>query len=159
MITKVKPIPDGYSTVTAYLCVRGAADAIAFYKTAFGATEISRCASPDGKVMHAEIKIGNSLLMLADECPEMDFKSPLAFGGTPAFMHMYVEDVDSIFKKATEAGAKTIRAVENQFYGDRSGMLSDPFGHVWNISTRIEDLSEDEIKKRSEKFMSEHSKK
>lgn len=159
MTTKVKPIPEGYSAVTTYLCVRGAADAIAFYRKVFGATEISRCASPDGKVMHAEIKIGDTRLMLADEFPEMDFNSPLVFGGTPAFLHLYVEDVDRVFKQAVDAGAKSIRPVENQFYGDRSGMLSDPFGHVWNISSRIEELTEDEIKKRSDKFMSEHNKK
>lgn len=158
MTTKVKPIPDGYSTVTTYFCVRGAADAIEYYKRAFGATEISRCAAPDGKVMHAEIKIGDTRLMLADECPEMNFNSPLTIGGTPCFLHLYVEDVDTVFKKACDAGAKVIRPVQNQFYGDRTGMITDPFGHCWNISTRIEDLTEEEINRRSEEFMKEHKK-
>lgn len=153
MTAKVKPIPEGYSSVTSYLCVRGAADALEYYKRAFGAKELSRCAGgPEGKIMHAEIKIGDARVMLADECPQMNFKSPLAFNGTPVTLHLYVENVDATFKQAIAAGAKEVRPVTDQFYGDRSGLLVDPFGHSWNIATHIEDVSEEEIKKRMQNF-------
>ncbi len=146
--SKVKPIPTGYSTVTPYLIVKGASNALKFYKRAFGATEIMRFADPKGKVMHAEIKIGNSLMMLADEFPEMDARGPHSIGGTPITIHLYVENVDALTKKAITAGATVQRPVKDQFYGDRSGSVIDPFGHVWNISTHIENLSSKEIMKR-----------
>jgi PhnB protein len=143
-----KPIPDGYHTATIYLIVRGAAKAIEFYKKAFGATELMRLASPDGKIGHAEIKIGDSPIMLADEFPEMGHKSPQALGGSPAGICLYVEDVDARFAQALAAGAKEKRPVADQFYGDRSGTVEDPFGHVWTIATHKEDVSAEEITRR-----------
>jgi PhnB protein len=144
---KVSPIPAGYHTVTPYLICKGAAKAIDFYKKAFGAEEIMRF-EMGGKVGHAEIKIGDSMVMLADEHPEMGYKSPLAYGGTPAGLALYVDDVDAWAKQAIAAGAKLTRPVQDQFYGDRSGTFTDPFGHVWTISTHKEDLSLEEMKKR-----------
>lgn len=144
----VKPIPDGYHTATPYLIVKDAARAIDFYKKAFSATELLRLADPSGKVAHAEIKVGDSPIMLADEFPEMGAKSPPSFGGSPASIMLYVEDVDARFKQAIAAGAKEKRPVKDQFYGDRSGTLEDPFGHTWTISTHKEDLSNEEIGKR-----------
>lgn len=146
--TKVKAIPKGFTTVTPYLIVKNAAEALKFYKKAFGASEIMRFAGPTGKVMHAEIKIGDSILMICDEFPEMKANSPQTLGGTPVGIHLYVENVDAIAKKAVAAGAKVERPVKDQFYGDRSGCFVDPYGHVWNISTHIEDLSHKEILKR-----------
>ena len=145
----VQPIPDGYHTVTPYLMVKGAAAAIDFYKKAFGATEIMRMPQADGRVGHAEIQIGNSRVMLADEFPEMGFVGPQTIGGTGVTLHLYVEDVDKVAKQAVAAGAKEMRAVQDQFYGDRSGTFQDPFGHVWNISTHKEDLTMEEIGKRA----------
>jgi PhnB protein len=148
-----KPIPDGYYTATPYLIVQGAAKAIDFYKQAFGATELMRLADPSGKVGHAEIKIGNSPIMLADEFPEMGARGPQSFGGSPVSICLYVEDVDARFNRAIAAGAKAVRPVKDQFYGDRSGTLTDPFGHTWTIATHKEDLSPEEINRRAETFM------
>src|SRR6185295_17186710 len=127
-----KPIPDGYHTVTPYLILNDAAKALDFYKKAFGAIETVRMAAPGGKVGHAEIKIGDSPIMLADECPEMKARSPQALGGSPVSIMLYVEDVDSRFSQAIKAGGKELRPVKDQFYGDRSGSLTDPFGHIWH---------------------------
>lgn len=148
-MSAVKAIPDGYSSVTPYLCVKGAPEAIEFYKQAFGATELMRLAAPDGKIGHAEIKIGNSRIMLADEFPEMGFLSPQSLGGTPVTIHLYVEDVDSVARRAVDAGAKVLRPVEDQFYGDRAGQLEDPFGHVWWVSTHKEEVPLEEIQRRA----------
>jgi len=143
-----KPIPEGYHTVTPYLFIKGAGDAIAFYKKAFGATEVLRLADPSGKVGHAEIKIGDSFVMLADEHPEMGVRGPKTIGGSPFCICLYVPDVDVSFRQALAAGAKEVRPVKDQFYGDRSGTLEDPFGHVWTIATHKEDLSPAEIERR-----------
>src|SRR5437867_13128742 len=128
---KVKPVPDGYHNATPYLIVDGAAKAIDFYKRVFGATERMRMPSPGGKIGHAEIKIGDSMIMLADEHPEMGFRSPQSIGGSAVGLALYVEDVDARFNQAIAAGGKVMRPVKHQFYGDRSGTLTDPFGHVW----------------------------
>ena len=145
-----KPIPDGYHTATPYLIANGAARAIKFYEEAFGATELFRLADPSGKVGHAEISIGDSRIMLADEYPEMGFRSPQSLGGSPVGIHLYVEDVDSMTGRAVAAGAKVLREVQDQFYGDRSGTLVDPFGHVWTIATHKKDVSPEEIEKHFE---------
>jgi PhnB protein len=155
MSTKVQPIPKGYEGATPYLIIKGAANALEFYKKAFGATEIMRMPSPGGKVGHAEIKIGNAMIMLADEHPEMNHKSPQSLGGTPVSIMIYVEDVDSFVKRAIAAGAKVLQAVENKFYGDRAGSLEDPFGHQWHFATHVEDVPPDEMAKRAEAFMKE----
>ncbi len=149
----VKPIPDGYHSVTPYLIVKGAANAIEFYKKAFGATELMRMADPSGRVGHAEIKIGDSPIMLADEFPEMGNVSPQSLGGTPVSIILYVEDVDTLAHQAVAAGAQVKRPLKDQFYGDRSGTFTDPFGHVWTIATHKEDLSHEEMNKRAEAFM------
>jgi len=146
-MTKVKPIPDGYHSVTPYLIIKGAADAIEFYKKAFGATELFRM-DHEGKVGHAELKIGDSPIMLADESTEMGYKSPTTLGGTPVSIMIYVDDVDTIFKQAIGAGGEQQKAVQDQFYGDRSGTLKDPFGHVWHVATHVEDVSPQEMEKR-----------
>ena len=144
-----KPIPEGYHTATPYLIIRGAADAIEFYKKAFGATELFRMPQPDGRIGHAEIKIGDSAIMLADEFPEMKYLSPQTLGGSSVSLMIYVEDVDSVFKQALTAGGVEQRAVEDKFYGDRGGSLTDPFGHVWHIATHVEDVSPEEMEKRA----------
>ena len=149
MATTVKPIPDGYHSVTPYLCIKGAAAAIDFYKSAFGAKEIMRMPQPDGRVGHAEIQIGDSRVMMADEFPEMDFRAPQSYGGSPVHLHVYVEDVDTVFTQALAAGGKEVRPVQDQFYGDRLGTVADPFGHVWHLSTHTEDLKPEEIRKRA----------
>lgn len=149
MSSNVKPIPEGYHSVTPYLIVKGAAKAIEFYKQAFGATERTRMAQPDGRIGHAEIQIGDSTIMLADEFPERNIRGPESLGGTPVMIHLYIDDVDTVAKRAVAAGAKEMRPVQNQFYGDRSGMFADPFGHQWNIATHVEDLSAEEIGKRA----------
>jgi PhnB protein len=146
----VKPIPEGYHTATPYLIVNNAAQAIDFYKRAFGATERMRMVAPSGEVAHAEIQIGDSPIMLADEMPGMPWRSPLALGGSPVSIMLYVEDVDALFRQAVEAGGKVEKPVQDQFYGDRSGTLTDPFGHVWNLSTHKEDVSPEEIRRRAE---------
>jgi PhnB protein len=151
MATKVKAIPDGYHSLTPYLSISGAAQAIEFYKEAFGATEIMRMPQPDGRVGHAELQIGDSRFMLADEFPDIDFRGPQALGGSPVHLHLYVDDVDKVFQRAVSAGAKQVRPVQDQFYGDRLGTVADPFGHVWHVSTHKEDLSMEEIKRRAAK--------
>ena len=149
----VSPIPEGYHSVTPYLVMKNAAAAIEFYKEAFGAVELLRMAAPGGKIGHAEIKIGDSPVMLADEYPDMGFKGPESLGGTPVSLMIYVDDVDKIYPQAIAAGGKEVRPLQNQFYGDRSGTLTDPFGHVWTISTHVEDVSEEELAKRAEAAM------
>jgi PhnB protein len=148
-----KAIPDGYRTATPYLIVKGAADAIDFYKRAFGATELLRMADPQGKVGHAEIKIGDSVIMLADEHPAMGYRGPRALGGSSVSILLYVEDVDEVFERAVKAGARAQRPVMDQFYGDRSGTLEDPFGHVWTVATHVEDVEPEEMKRRAEAAM------
>ena len=148
---KVNPIPAGYHALTPYLSVRGAADAMEFYKKAFGAAEVMCLPGPDGKLGHAELRIGDSLVMLSDEHPEMQFVGPATRGGTTVHLHLYVRNVDATTRKAVAAGAKLIRPVEDKFYGDRTGSVEDPFGHVWHIATHKEDLSNAEMRKRAEK--------
>jgi len=147
-MARAKPIPEGYHTVTPYLCCKDAAAAIEFYKEAFGATEILRMDN-QGKVGHAEIQIGDSRIMLADEFPEIGFLSPRTVGGSPIMIHLYVEDVDMTANRAVAAGAKVTRPVADQFYGDRGGQFEDPFGHKWYVATHKEDLSPEEIGKRA----------
>jgi PhnB protein len=149
----VKPVPDGYHSVTPYLIVKGADRAIDFYRKVFRASERMRMDGPNGTIGHAEIEIDDSVIMLADEFPDMGFRSPQSLGGAGVSLHLYVKDVDACFNQAVAAGAKALRPVQDQFYGDRSGTLEDPFGHVWTISTHKEDLSADEIRKRSEAFI------
>lgn len=149
MTTAVKPIPGGYHSVTPYLILSGASDAIAFYKKALGAQEVMRLADPGGKVHHAEIRIGDSRIMLADEHLEIQALSPKTIGGSPVSIHLYVEDVDAAVDRAVEAGAKLIRPVADQFYGDRTGGIEDPFGYRWFIATHKEDLTTDEIRQRA----------
>ncbi|TLZ11231.1 MAG: VOC family protein [Gammaproteobacteria bacterium] len=148
-----KPIPDGYRTATPYLILKGAAEAIEFYKRAFGATELLRMADPNGRVGHAEIRIGDSVIMLADEHPEMGHRGPRSLGGSSVSIMLYLPDVDAVFERALKAGARAQRPVQNQFYGDRSGTLEDPFGHVWTIATHVEDVPPEELKRRAEAVM------
>ena len=143
----VKPIPDGYHRVTPYLIIKGAAEALDFYKTVFGAVELFRMPGPDGRIGHAEIKIGDSPVMMADEYPEMGYRNPKALGGTPVGLMIYVPNVDEMFTKAVAAGAKVLKPIQDQFYGDRSGTIEDPFGHQWTISTHIKDVTPEEIQK------------
>jgi uncharacterized glyoxalase superfamily protein PhnB len=146
---KVKPIPEGYQTLTPMLTVRNADQAIAFYKRAFGAEERFRMPMPDGKgIAHAELGFGSSIFMLSDEMPEHGCRSPQALEGTPVSFYVYVNDVDAAFKRAVEAGGKVKMAVENMFWGDRSGTIADPFGHLWTLATHVEDLTPEEIEKR-----------
>jgi len=149
MTTKPKPIPEGYHTATPYLIITNAAKAIEFYKEVFGAEELDRLATPDGKVGHAEIQIGDSRIMLADEFPEWDARSPKTIGGSPVSIMLYVEDVDAVVQRAVAAGARLFKPVADQFYGDRSGTITDPFGHKWTIATHVEDVSPEEMKKRA----------
>ena len=149
----VKTIPEGYHSVTPHLIVRGAAEAIDFYRKAFGAVELFRFPSPDGKIGHAEIKIGDSPIMMADEYPDMGYKGPQTIGGSPVSLMIYVEDVDTVFNQAVAAGATIKEALQDKFYGDRMGTVTDPFGHVWHISTHKEDVSMDEMQER----MKEHT--
>jgi PhnB protein len=148
-----KAIPEGYRTATPYLIVKGAADAIEFYQRAFGATEMLRMADPQGRVGHAELRIGDSVIMLADEHPAMGYRSPRSLGGSSVSILLYLEGVDAVFERAVKAGAKALRPVTNQFYGDRSGTLEDPFGHVWTIATHVEDVPPEEMKRRAEAAM------
>jgi PhnB protein len=152
----VKPVPDGYHTVTPYLIVKDAAAAIDFYKKAFGATEEMRMEMPGGKVGHAEIKIGDSRVMLADEFPEMGAKGPQSYGGTPVSLLLYVPDVDARFKQAIAAGGKETRPLKDQFYGDRSGTLTDPFGHTWTIASHVEDVPPAEMQTRMKAAMEQN---
>lgn len=147
-MSNVKPIPEGYHNVTPYLFVRNAAAAIDFYKHVLGAVELVRMRGPDGRIMHAELKIGDSIVMLADENPPMGVMSPQTVGGFSVGMHVYVENADAVLQKAVDAGAKILRPIKNQFYGDRSGTVLDPFGHMWSIATHVEDVSPEEMKKR-----------
>ena len=149
----VKPIPEGYQTVTPYLVIQGAGAAIDYYKKVFGATERMRMPAPGGMIGHAELTIGGSVIMLADEFPQMGFSGPKAIGGTPVSLMLYVPNVDEVFKRAVDAGAKPLRPVADQFYGDRMGTLEDPFGHVWSIGTHVEDVSPEEMRRRSEDMM------
>jgi len=149
----VNPIPDGYPRVTPYLMVDGATAAIDFYTSVFGAKERMRMAAPNDRIGHAELELGDSVIMLADEFPDMDVRGPRAIGGTPVSIHVYVEDADAVFDRAIQAGAKALRPVENQFYGDRSGQFEDPFGHHWNVATHVEDVPPDEMMKRAEAVM------
>jgi PhnB protein len=144
----VQPIPDGYHSVTPYLICADAATAIDFYKKAFAAVELLRLGGPDGKIGHAEIRIGNSIIMLADEHPEFLQKAPTAYGGSPVSMVIYVPNVDEVFHQAIAAGGKEVRPLTDQFYGDRTGSLIDPFGHTWTIMTHVEDVPQDEVERR-----------
>lgn len=144
----VKPIPDGYHTVTPYLILTGASSAIDFYVAAFGAKERMRMAGPDGKIGHAEILLGDSRVMLADEAPERGIQSPQSLGGAGVHLLLYVEDVDARFQRAVAAGGKVVRPLQDQFYGDRTGTLEDPFGHQWTLATHVEDLSDEEVRAR-----------
>lgn len=148
----VAPIPKGYHSLTPYLFVKGAAEAIDFYQKAFGAKEVARMAGPNGKIMHAEVVIGDSHLMLADEMPEMGHKSPTSLGGATSSILLYVENVDKAFPKAIAAGARQVRPLEDQFWGDRMGSLADPFGHVWSLATHKEDVPPAEMQKREREF-------
>lgn len=150
MSEKLQNPPPGFHSVTPYLFIRGAAEAIEYYKQAFGAEEVFRMPGTDGKIMHAEIQIGDSRVMLADENPEAGVASPATLNGTSASLMIYVEDVDQSFEQAIAAGGKVYRPVADQFYGDRSGCLTDPFGHVWTISTNTEELTPEEFQKRVE---------
>jgi PhnB protein len=155
MASKVAPVPAGYHTVTPYISVKGAAQALDFYQRAFDAQVLVRMDLPDGRVGHAEIKIGDSFVMLADEMPEMAdavAKSPQTLGGTTCGLMIYLDDVDTRFKRAVDAGATVKRPVKDQFYGDRTGTLQDPFGHVWTVGTHVEDVSPEEMKKRMAAF-------
>jgi len=150
----VKPIPDGYPQVVPYLCVDGASAAIEFYGGVLGATERMRMPGPEGTISHAELQLGDSVIMLSDEYPEMGVRAPTSIGGTPVTLSVYVEDVDEAFQRALDAGATALRAVEDQFYGDRSGTFQDPFGHRWSIATHVEDVSPEEMAKRAASAMS-----
>ena len=147
LVKKVQPIPKGYSSITPYLAIRGAAEAIEFYKKAFGAMELMRMPGPAGKLGHVEIKVGDSKVMLADESEKMNFLGPQARGGTPVHIHVYVKDVDATVAKAVELGAKMMRQVQDMFYGDRTGAIEDPFGHFWHIATHVRDVSMAEMKR------------
>jgi PhnB protein len=146
---KVQPIPAGYNVVTPYLAIRGAAQAIEFYKKVFGAKEVMRMPGPEGKLGHAEVKIGDSKIMLSDESEMMNFLGPQARGGSPVHIHVYVKDVDATVKRATELGAKVVRPVADMFYGDRSGSIEDPFGHFWHVATHTRDMSMAEMKRKA----------
>jgi len=156
--TKVKPIPNGYHTATPYLFVNDAARAIDFYKAAFKAKELMRMAAPGGRVGHAQIKIGDSCIMLSDESPEMGARGPKTLGGSPVMLYLYVKDVDAVVDQAVAAGAKLLHPVKDQFYGDRSGGLEDPFGHLWHIATRKEHVPPKELRRRAEAAWGEQTK-
>ena len=149
----VKPIPEGYPQVTPYLCIDGAGAAIDFYRDVFGATERMRMPAPDDTIGHAEVQIGDSVIMLSDEFPDMGMRGPRTLGGTPVTLSVYVDDVDTVFDRAVSAGATTLRPVEDQFYGDRSGQFEDPFGHRWSVASHIEDVPPDEMAKRAAEAM------
>jgi PhnB protein len=153
----VKPIPEGYNTVNAYVAVDDAAKAIEFYKKAFGATERGRMEGPPGKIAHAELQIGDSVIMLSDPFPQSPLKTPKELGGTTASMLLYVEDVDEFVQQAVDAGATITMPVENQFWGDRFGRVEDPFGHNWQVATHVEDVDPDEMAKRAEEAMASFS--
>ena len=148
MAGRVKPIPDGYQVITPYLIIKGGAAAIDYYKKAFGATELMRMSQPDGRIGHAELKIGDSVIMLADEFPEMQVLSPVSLGSTPVGLLLYVENVDAVFDRAVSLGAKIKKPIVDQFYGDRNGTIEDPFGHKWTIATHKEDVTPEEMDRR-----------
>lgn len=154
-MSNVKPVPEGYRSVTPYLFIRDAASAISYYKLVFGATEIMRMPSPDGKVMHAELKFGDSVVMLGEENPKVGALSPQSIGGSAGCLNLYLGDVDAVVQKAVDAGAKVVRPVKDQFYGDRSGSVIDPFGHIWSVATHIEDVTPEEMRKRAAAAMSQ----
>jgi PhnB protein len=143
-----KPIPEGYSTVMPYLSVDGAAEAIEFYKTMFGAVESVRMPQPDGSIGHAELTIGDSVVMLSDEFPDMGVLSPKSIGGTPVTLNVYVDDADDVVDRAVSAGATVVQPIEDRFYGDRAGQILDPWGHRWNVATHVEDVSPEEMQRR-----------
>ena len=145
----VKPIPEGYPPVTPYLVGEGAGAAIEFYGTVFGTRERMRLPGPDGTIGHAELELGDSLIMVADESPQLGIRGPRAVGGTPVTISVYVEDVDGVVERAAQAGARVLRPVEDQFYGDRSGQFEDPFGHRWSVATHVEDISPEEMRRRA----------
>jgi len=151
----VKPIPDGYPRVIPSLIIDGAPAAIEFYDSVLGTSVRMRMDSPDGRVGHAELQLGDSVIMLADEVPDMGYLGPKSVGGTSVTISVYVDDVDTVFGRALAAGATEVRPVENQFYGDRSGQFEDPFGHRWNVATHIEDVPEDEMMRRAAEMMSQ----
>lgn len=150
----VKAIPDGYPQVTPYLCVDDADAAIQFYTDVFGAKERVRMPAPGDKVGHAELQLGDSVIMLSDELPEMGQRSPKSIGGSPVTISLYVEDVDAVFDRGIRAGGRALRPVENQFYGDRAGQLEDPFGHRWSVASHVEDVPPDEMERRAAEMMS-----
>ena len=152
-MASAKPIPDGYPRVTPYLCCDGAAAAIDFYTSVLGAKEKVRMGAPGGKIGHAELELGDSIVMLADEHPEMGFLGPKSVGGTPVTISVYVENVDEVFERAVAGGASAERPVEDQFYGDRTGQFQDPFGHRWHVATHVEDVPPDEMQKRAAEAM------
>ncbi|MFB7374997.1 VOC family protein [Streptomyces sp. NPDC056222] len=149
----VQPIPEGYPRVTPYLCIDGAAAAIDFYVSVLGAVEKMRMPAPGGKIGHAELELGNSVVMLADEYPDIGFRSPKSVGGTPVTLHVYVEDVDAVFAMALSLGATEVSPVKDEFYGDRTGQFEDPFGHRWNVATHVEDVPADEMEKRAKEAL------
>lgn len=156
MSTNTRPIPEGYHSLTPHLVVENAGEAIDFYKKAFGAKERARMESPDGNaVMHAELQIGDSVIMLNDEFPDHGIRSPRAYDGSPVSIHLYVENVDTVFRQAIEAGAKEVFPLQDQFWGDRFGKLVDPYGHHWSLATHIEDVEPEEMAKRAEEAMKE----
>jgi len=150
-MSKVSYIPEGYNSVTPYLIIKGAAQAIEYYKNVFGATEILRMAQPDGTIGHAELQIGSSRIMLADENPKMGYSSATTIGTSPVSLYVYIPDVDRVVERAVAAGAKVLKPVQDQFYGDRSGFLQDPFGHFWGVATHVEDVSPQELEERAKK--------
>ena len=154
-MSKVPHIPKGYNSVTPYLVIKNAAKAIDYYKKVFGATEVMRMNGPNGTVGHAELQIGDSRIMLADENPSMGqgHASASTIGASPVSLYIYVPDVDKVFKQATAEGAKVLKPVQDQFYGDRSGFIQDPFGHLWGVATHVEDVSPETMKERMKKMM------
>jgi len=150
---KAKAVPAGFHTATPYLFVQGAANAIDFYKSAFKAREIMRMPAPGGRVGHAQIKIGDSHIMISDESPDMGTVGPKSLGGSPVMLYLYVKDVDAVVAQAVAAGAKLVHPVKDQFYGDRSGGLEDPFGHIWHVATHKEDVPPKELRRRAEATM------
>ncbi|MFF5937906.1 VOC family protein [Streptomyces sp. NPDC012508] len=149
----VKPVPEDYPSLTPYLCVDGAAAAIDFYVSVLGANERMRMPAPGGRIGHAELALGNSMIMLADEFPDIGFRSPTSVGGTPVTLHVYVEDVDAVFADALSRGATEVSPVKDEFYGDRTGQFKDPFGHRWSVATHVEDVAPEEMKKRADDAM------
>jgi PhnB protein len=153
LMSKISHIPKGYNSITPYLIINGAAQAIDYYKNVFGAEEVFRMDGPEGKVGHAELKIGDSRIMLADENPSMGpgHSSAASIGASPVSLYLYIPDVDSVFERAVAAGAKVLKPVQDQFYGDRSGFIQDPFGHLWGIATHVEDVAPQELEERVKK--------